>query len=205
MGIYGNVLVQSQNAAAPRFGHLVTDIYQGALSTILPFLKEKLSLSYPMAGAILMTSSITSSVIQPVFGIISDKKGKAVLLRSEHSAQASDFHCSHGVRVIPSFCVWCLSADWGCGIHPEGYKTATFFTGEKRRPDMSIFYGGRKSRVCPRADPDPSGYSISGPRLAAGHGDSAVLFVVLILAVWRTISDHHEAHAGRPHASSAGA
>jgi FSR family fosmidomycin resistance protein-like MFS transporter len=26
------------------FGHLVTDIYQGSLPTILPFLKERLSL-----------------------------------------------------------------------------------------------------------------------------------------------------------------
>ena len=61
-------------------GHLVTDIYQGALPAILPFLKAKLSLSYTMAGVIMMASNITSSVIQPLFGYVSDKKEKAFLL-----------------------------------------------------------------------------------------------------------------------------
>jgi|GEM_PF-4454744 hypothetical protein len=34
------------------FGHLVTDIYQGSLPTILPFLKERLSLFSTMAGVL---------------------------------------------------------------------------------------------------------------------------------------------------------
>ncbi|HSW61973.1 MAG TPA: MFS transporter [Dissulfurispiraceae bacterium] len=61
-------------------GHLVTDIYQGALPTVLPFIKEKLGLSYTAAGVIMMTSSITSSVVQPLFGMISDRKEKAFFL-----------------------------------------------------------------------------------------------------------------------------
>ena len=47
------------------FGHLVTDIYQGALPAILPFLKERLSLSYTMAGVILLAANVASSVVQP--------------------------------------------------------------------------------------------------------------------------------------------
>lgn len=61
-------------------GHMVVDIYQGALPAILPFLKENLGLSYTLAGAILIASNITSSIIQPVFGLLSDKKDKAFLL-----------------------------------------------------------------------------------------------------------------------------
>ena len=49
-------------------GHLVVDIYQGALPATLPFLKEKLSLSYTMTGFILMMANFTSSVLQPLFG-----------------------------------------------------------------------------------------------------------------------------------------
>ncbi len=41
------------------FGHLVTDIYQGALPAILPFLKDKLALSYTMAGVLLMALVVT--------------------------------------------------------------------------------------------------------------------------------------------------
>ena len=61
-------------------GHMVTDIYQGALPAILPFLKDHLDLSYTAAGAILMAANFTSSLIQPVFGYLSDKKEKAFLL-----------------------------------------------------------------------------------------------------------------------------
>ncbi len=35
-------------------GHLVTDLYQGALPVILPFLKAKLMLSYTATGTILL-------------------------------------------------------------------------------------------------------------------------------------------------------
>ena len=62
------------------FGHLVTDIYQGALPAILPFLKDKLALSYTMAGVLLMASNFTSSILQPLFGHLSDKKEQAWLL-----------------------------------------------------------------------------------------------------------------------------
>lgn len=54
-------------------GHMVSDIYQGALPAILPFMKERLSLSYSMAGIIILASNFASSVIQPLFGLASDK------------------------------------------------------------------------------------------------------------------------------------
>ena len=53
-------------------GHMVVDIYQGALPAILPFLKDRLDLSYAVTGAILMVSSFASSMIQPLFGFLSD-------------------------------------------------------------------------------------------------------------------------------------
>src|SRR5512135_2570323 len=61
-------------------GHCVVDIYQGALPAVLPFLKDELGLTYTVAGVILIMASITSSVLQPVFGFLSDKKEKAFLL-----------------------------------------------------------------------------------------------------------------------------
>lgn len=177
-------------------GHLVTDIYQGALSTILPFLREKLSLSYTMAGTILMTSSITSSIIQPFFGIISDKKGKAILLPFGALCAGTGF----------ALLAWCpnyylvltLVLISGLGVaayHPEGYKTATFFTGERKATGMSIFTVGGNL-----------GFAL-GPILTLMIVQylgldwlpvmvlPAILFVALMLASWQTLSAHHEAHA----------
>ena len=55
-------------------GHLVTDINQGALPALLPFFKAALNLSYTMSGTILLAANLTSSIIQPVFGHLSDKR-----------------------------------------------------------------------------------------------------------------------------------
>ncbi len=124
-------------------GHLVTDIYQGALPAILPFLKVKLSLSYTMAGVIMMASNITSSVVQPLFGYVSDKKEKAFLL------PLGSLFAGIGLSLlsVPDsyLFVLFLVIISGLGVasyHPEGYKTARFFTGDKMATGMSVFSVG---------------------------------------------------------------
>jgi len=62
-------------------GHLVIDTNQGALPALLPFLRPKFGLSYAAAGTILLVANLTSSVIQPVFGHLSDRTTRRFLLR----------------------------------------------------------------------------------------------------------------------------
>jgi FSR family fosmidomycin resistance protein-like MFS transporter len=54
-------------------GHLWVDTSQGILPIVLPKLKEALELNYFEVGLIVTVLNLTSSVIQPVFGYISDK------------------------------------------------------------------------------------------------------------------------------------
>lgn len=124
-------------------GHLVTDIYQGALPATLPFLKEKLDLTYAMTGSILMISNFTSSILQPLFGFYSDRKEKAILLPLGLLAAGIGF----ALLALPSSfgAIIVLVVISGLGIaayHPEGYKTAYFFTGERSVTGMSIFSVG---------------------------------------------------------------
>lgn len=124
-------------------GHLITDIYQGALPTILPFLKENLSLSYTMTGMILMTANFTSSLIQPVLGFLSDRQEKPLLLPLGCLCAGLGF----SLLTLPSdyAAVLGLVMVSGLGVasyHPEGYKTASYFTGEKRATGMAIFSVG---------------------------------------------------------------
>ncbi len=124
-------------------GHMVVDTYQGALPAILPFLKENLGLSYTVTGMILIVGNITSSVVQPLFGFLSDKKEKAFLL------PLGVFLAGVGFSLLATtqnyFVILLLVAVSGLGIasyHPEGFKTARFFTGERMATGMSVFSVG---------------------------------------------------------------
>jgi FSR family fosmidomycin resistance protein-like MFS transporter len=125
------------------FGHLATDICQSALPAILPLLKAKLLLNYKMTTAILLASNVTSSVIQPLFGYLSDQKEKAFLLPlgcvcaglGLSFVSMPDHYVSILLLVIIS----------GLGIaayHPEGFRTARFFTGDKMATGMAVFTVG---------------------------------------------------------------
>jgi FSR family fosmidomycin resistance protein-like MFS transporter len=125
------------------FGHLATDIYQGALPAILPFLKDKLALTYTMAGVLLMASNFTSSILQPIFGHYSDKKEKPWLLPV--GCLAAGLGLSLASLPHSFWLLLVLVVISGLGIaayHPEGFKTASFFTGEHAATGMSVFSVG---------------------------------------------------------------
>jgi FSR family fosmidomycin resistance protein-like MFS transporter len=124
-------------------GHLVTDVNQGALPVLLPFFKEALNLSYTLSGVIILSSNLTSSIIQPAFGHLSDRRPVGWLLPLAPliaclGLSVSGFVSNYSLLLI---CVMVT----GIGVasfHPEGFKTAYFFTGDKKATGMSIFAVG---------------------------------------------------------------
>src|SRR5437870_6432361 len=60
--------------------HMATDFANGALPALIPFLKERFSLSYTLVGVLVLASQASSSVIQPLFGLWSDRRGAMWLL-----------------------------------------------------------------------------------------------------------------------------
>src|SRR4051794_34603281 len=61
-------------------GHLGTDFANGALPALLPFLKDRFSLSYTLAALLMLASTASSSLVQPLFGLWSDRRGAIWLL-----------------------------------------------------------------------------------------------------------------------------
>ncbi len=124
-------------------GHMVVDLYQSALPAILPFIKDNLNLSYTLAGVVLIMANLTSSIIQPIFGLLSDKKEKAFLLPMGALLAGAGFSL---LPLTSNFAaVLLLVMISGLGVasyHPEGFKTARFFTGEKMATGMSVFTVG---------------------------------------------------------------
>src|SRR5215467_6186726 len=124
-------------------GHMIVDINNGAIPALLPFLKSALSLSYTSAAVIVLMSTITSSLIQPVFGYLADKAARRWILPiavflSAAGIALTGLSNSYGV-------VLALVVVSGVGIaswHPEGYRTATQVAGDRKATGVSIFSTG---------------------------------------------------------------
>lgn len=58
------------------FGHLCSDVNQGTLSAVLPFLVAAHNYDYATAATLVMAANILNSLIQPFFGCIADKHGR---------------------------------------------------------------------------------------------------------------------------------
>jgi MFS transporter, FSR family, fosmidomycin resistance protein len=121
-------------------GHFGTDFANGAVPALLPFLVDRFDLSYTLAGVLILSSALSSSVVQPLFGLWSDRHGGiwllpgGVALAGVGIALASD---------APSYpLVLALVFVSGLGVaayHPEGSKFAAYVSGRRRASGMSAF------------------------------------------------------------------
>jgi MFS transporter, FSR family, fosmidomycin resistance protein len=121
-------------------GHLVADITSGALPAMLPFLKEALGLSYAMAGTIVLVSNLMSSVIQPAFGYLTDRKSLLWFLPLGSFCAALFLSLVGWAPSYSLVLVMVIFSGLGVAIyHPEGWRVANYFAGEKKATGMSIF------------------------------------------------------------------
>ena len=123
--------------------HLITDLTGSALPAMMPFLKNTLQLSYTAVGAVIMVSNITSSIIQPLFGYLSDKMELKWFLPVSIILTCVGFSF---LGLSPSFVVLLILVTvHGMGIalyHPEGTKIMHYFSGSRMATGMSFFQVG---------------------------------------------------------------
>ena len=121
-------------------GHLGTDFANGALPALLPFLKDRFSLSYTLAALVMLASTASSSLIQPLFGLWSDRRGALWLLPTGVAVAGVGIGVA---AAMPAYwLVVLLVVVSGLGVaayHPEGSKFAAYTSGEKRASGMSAF------------------------------------------------------------------
>lgn len=128
-------------------GHLVTDLQAGALPIVLPHLKELFSLSYAQMAAIVLTQNVTSSVIQPVFGYITDKRSLPTLLPFCAALAGAGFAAigwvtSYAMILVTVIVIGVSSATY----HPQASKTVNFLSADDAKAqNMGIFSLGGKA------------------------------------------------------------
>jgi MFS transporter, FSR family, fosmidomycin resistance protein len=129
--------------AALSTGHGATDFANGALPALLPFFVDRFSLSYTLAAALVLASTASSSLIQPLFGAWSDRRGAVWLLPAGVAVAGIGIGLA---AAAPSYWLVCLLVVVsGLGVaayHPEGSKFAAYASGRKRASGMSLFSVG---------------------------------------------------------------
>jgi MFS transporter, FSR family, fosmidomycin resistance protein len=120
--------------------HMVTDINQGALPALLPFLISEYHLSYAAAAFIVFASNIASTVVQPVFGHLADRITKPWLMPGGVVLAAVGI----GALGFVSDYHWVLVSSMVSGVgvaafHPQAARLVSRVSGEQKGSAMSVF------------------------------------------------------------------
>ncbi|AWB09422.1 MFS transporter, FSR family, fosmidomycin resistance protein [Thermodesulfobium acidiphilum] len=121
-------------------GHLFTDLNQGALPALLPFMISYHGLNYAAAAGLIFAANFLSSVVQPIFGVMADKHAKAWMMI------LGIFLAGFGIGLssyIPNYLIlFFIISISGLGVamfHPEGALLANKLAGQKKASGLSLF------------------------------------------------------------------
>ena len=123
--------------------HVVVDAYATTVPALLPFWQERFALSYALAGLIRAISDVTSSVAQPLVGILTDRG------RDQRWIAVACLLTAVGVSLTglaPGYGVFLASVvAGGLGVsafHPQGYKLIALYAGNNPAVATSWFLVG---------------------------------------------------------------
>ena len=120
--------------------HAATDVNQGAIPILLPFFIAEHHISYAAAATMVFATNIVSTIAQPVFGYVADRRSRPWLI------PVAMLCAGVGVSltgVVPSFylgvLVVALSGLGVAAFHPEGARLIHFSAGDRKATAMSLF------------------------------------------------------------------
>jgi FSR family fosmidomycin resistance protein-like MFS transporter len=129
--------------AALASGHAAADLCQGSVPALIPFLISQRGYSFGAAGVLLLAVTVGSSIIQPLFGAVSDHLSLSWLMPVGVALAAIGIA---GAGVAPSFGLTAAAVGIGglgvAAFHPEGARYANYASGSRRGTGMSLFSVG---------------------------------------------------------------
>jgi FSR family fosmidomycin resistance protein-like MFS transporter len=128
---------------AVSFCHLLNDMMQSLIPAIYPSLKTMFSLSFAQIGLITFVFQCTASLLQPVVGLVSDKRPMPFSLPVGASFTLVGLA---GIGLAPNFAMVLVSAAIvGIGssvFHPESSRVARMASGGQHGLAQSLFQVG---------------------------------------------------------------
>jgi MFS transporter, FSR family, fosmidomycin resistance protein len=132
-----------RSMAVLALGHLCVDLCQGALPALLPFLIAAHGWSYGQASALVLAATVSSSIIQPLFGHLSDGRSLPWLMPGGVAVAAVGISLAGVVgSYAATFAVVVVSGLGVAAYHPEASRFANYVAGAKRATAMSFFSVG---------------------------------------------------------------
>ena len=123
--------------------HVVDDVNQSALPALLPFLISGRHLSYTAAAGLMLFASLSSSIVQPLIGHLSDRRSMPWLIALGVALAGGGFALA---GTMPSYFLIALCVGVsGFGIamfHPEAARFANYVAGARKATGMRWFAVG---------------------------------------------------------------
>ncbi|HEY2779019.1 MAG TPA: MFS transporter, partial [Gaiellaceae bacterium] len=121
-------------------GHFAVDFASGSVPALIPFLTDRFDLNYAFAAMLLLASTVSSSLVQPLFGLWSDRRGALWLIPGGTILAAVGVGIAAVTPWYPLVLVLIFAGGLGvAAFHPEGAKYAAYASGRKRASGMSYF------------------------------------------------------------------
>jgi len=121
-------------------GHFAVDFASGSVPALIPFLTDRFHLGYALAALLLLAATVSSSLVQPLFGLWSDRRGALWLIPGGTILAAVGVGLAAVTPVYGPVLFLVFAGGLGvAAFHPEGAKYAAYASGRKRASGMSYF------------------------------------------------------------------
>ena len=151
-------------------GHGCADLCQGAVPALLPFLVARDGLSLASAAALLSAATIGSSLVQPLFGIWTDRLSSPVLLPAGVALGGVGLGAIRVRRLLRAAGVCVVGGLGVAAFHPEAARLAGYVSGSERARGMSYFsVGGNAGFALGPRVRCAAGRAVRAGRLAAAR------------------------------------
>lgn len=121
-------------------GHACVDACQGAVPALLPFMIDRHELSFAAAGALVLATTLSSTMVQPLFGAFSDRISSPWLIPGGVVLACAGVAAAGVAPSYPLAFAALLASGLGvAAFHPEGSRFANYVSGARRATGMSYF------------------------------------------------------------------
>ncbi|MFJ6390962.1 MFS transporter [Streptomyces sp. NPDC091972] len=106
-------------------GHACVDVYQGAVAALVPFFVAERAWSYAAASGVVLAASLLSSVVQPLFGALTDRRAMPWLLPMSALTAGAGVALSGVMGSYPlTLAAVAVSGAGVAAYHPEAARVA---------------------------------------------------------------------------------